>query len=89
MFDALPLRILIVTLAGWVNRHQLEVIQYVREENRVLKEHLGGRRLRLTDAQRRRLAVNGHRLGRQGLRAVATLVTPDTILRVAPAAHRA
>ena len=30
-----PLRILIVTLAGWVNRHQLEVIQYLREENRV------------------------------------------------------
>ena len=81
MFDAVPLRILLVTLAGWVNRHQLEVIEYLREENRVLKEHLGGRRLRLTDAQRRRLAVNGHRLGRQGLRAVATLVTPDTILR--------
>jgi len=57
MFDAVPLRILLVTLAGWVNRHQLEVIEYLREENRVLKEHLGGRRLRLTDAQRRRLAV--------------------------------
>ena len=81
MFDAVPLRILIVALAGWVNRHQLEVIAYMREETRVLKEHLGGRRLRLTDAQRRRLAVNGHCLGRQGLRAVATLMTPDTILR--------
>ncbi len=81
MFDAVPLRILIVALAGWVNRHQLEVIEYVREETRVLKKHLAGRRLRLTDAQRRRLAVNGHRLGRQGLSAVATLVTPDTILQ--------
>jgi len=81
MFDAVPLRILIVALAGWVNRQQLEVIEYLREENRVLKEQLDGRRLRLTDAQRRRLAVNGHRLGRQGLIAVATLVTPDTILR--------
>jgi hypothetical protein len=48
---------------------------------RVLKEHLDGRRLRLTDAQRRRLAVNGHRLGRNVLREVATLVTPDTIPR--------
>jgi hypothetical protein len=73
MFDAVPLRILIVTLAGWVNRHQLEVIQYLREENRIFKEHVGGRRLRLTDVQRRRLAVNGHRLGRHGLSAVATL----------------
>jgi hypothetical protein len=56
-----------VALAGWVNRHQLEVIEYVREENRVFKEHRGGRRLRLTDAQRRRLAAKGQRLGRQVL----------------------
>jgi putative transposase len=81
MIDAVPLRILLVALAGWVNRHQLEVIEYLREENRVLKEHLGRRRLRLTDAQRRRLAVTGQRLGRQVLTQVGTLVTPDTILR--------
>src|SRR6266436_836130 len=81
MIEAIRLRILLVALAGWVNRHQLEVIEFLREENRVLKEHLHGRRLRLTDAQRRRLAVNGHRLGRSRLREVATLVTPDTVLR--------
>ena len=81
MVDAVRLRILLVALAGWVNRHQLEVIAYLREENRVLHEQLDGRRVRLTDAQRRRLATNGHRLGRQVLREVATLVTPDTILR--------
>jgi hypothetical protein len=40
MIDAVPLRILLVALAGWVNRHQLEVIAYLREENRVLKEQL-------------------------------------------------
>lgn len=68
MIDAVRLRIVLVALAGWVNRHQLEVIEYLREENRVLKEHLDGQRLRLTDAQRRRLAVNGHRLGRNVLR---------------------
>ena len=82
MIDAVRLRIVLVALAGWVNRHQLEVIESLREENRVLKEHLDGRRLRLTDAQRRRLAVNGHRLGRTVLSDVATLVTPDTILRL-------
>jgi transposase InsO family protein len=81
MVDAVRLRILLVALSGWVNRHQLEIIEYLREENRILKEHLGGRRLRLTDAQRRRLATNGHRLGRTVLGEVATLVTPDTILR--------
>src|ERR1700675_1660360 len=81
MIDAVWLRILLVALAGWGNRQQLEAIAYLREENRVLKENLNGRRLRLTDAQRRRLAMNGHRLGRRVLREVATLVTPDTIVR--------
>ena len=81
MIDTVRWRILLVALAGWVNRHQLEVIAYLREENRVLKEHLGGRRPRLTDPQRCRLAAAGHRLGRRALTDMATLVTPDTILR--------
>jgi hypothetical protein len=79
--DLSPLRLLLVTLAGWINRHQHQVIEYLVEENRVLKEQLKGRRLRLTDDQRRRLAVKGQRLGRRVLRQVATIVTPDTILR--------
>jgi hypothetical protein len=29
-------------LSGWINRHQLDVIDYLQEENRVLKERLGG-----------------------------------------------
>jgi hypothetical protein len=74
-------RILLVALAGWVNRRQLDVIAYLREENRVLKEHLGQHRLHFTDPQRRRLAATGHCLGRQTLADVATLVTPATILR--------
>jgi putative transposase len=41
----------------------------------------GSRRLRLTDDQRRRLAVNGQVLGRRRLAAVAGIVTPDTIMR--------
>src|SRR5919106_1519328 len=79
--DLLPLRLLLLTLAGWVNRHQQHVIEYLVEENRVLREQLRGRRVRLTDDQRRRLAAKGQRLGRQVLRQVATIVTPDTILR--------
>ena len=69
-------------LAGWVNRHQEDVIDYLREENRVLREQLGPRPLRLTDAQRRRLAVRGQKLGRRILAQVAGIVTSDTILRV-------
>jgi hypothetical protein len=73
--DLYPLQVLLVTLAGWVNRHQQHVIEYLVEENRVLKERVKGRRLRLTDDQRRRLAAKGHRLGRRVLRQVATIVT--------------
>jgi hypothetical protein len=73
--------LLLVTLAGWVNRHQQLVVESLVEENRVLKEQLKGRRVRLTDDQRRRLAAKGRRLGRWVLRPVATIVTADTILR--------
>ncbi len=75
------LHFLVLALAGWVNRHQENRIDYLREENRVLREHLGPRPLRLTDAQRRRLAVRGQKLGRRIVSQVAGIVTPDTILR--------
>ena len=77
----LPLQLLLLTVSGWVHRHQQDVIAYLVEENRVLKEQLRGRRLRLTDDQRRRLAAKAKRLGRRALDAVATLVTPDTLMR--------
>ncbi len=76
-----PWQILVTAMAGWITRQQDAVIEYVREENRVLKQQLGRRRLRLTDAQRRRLAVRGKAIGRRALTEVASLVTPDTILR--------
>ena len=79
--DSLPLRLLLATLAGWVNRHQQYVIDYLVEENRALRGQLRGRRVRLSDDRRRRLAAKGQRLGRRALRQVATIVTPDTILR--------
>jgi putative transposase len=79
--DLYPLQVLLVTLAGWVNRHQQHVIEYLVDENRVLKGQLEGHRLRLTDDQRRRLAARGRRLGRRVLLQVVTIVPPDTILR--------
>ena len=81
MPDLFHLQLLLATFAGWVNRHQAQVIEYLVEENRVLKEQIGKRRLRLTDDQRRRLAAKGRILGRRVLARVATIVTPDTILR--------
>jgi hypothetical protein len=47
-----PFRFLLIAVSGWMNHRQLQVIEYLREENRVLREQLGGRRVRLNDNQR-------------------------------------
>ena len=75
-----PQIFLVLLLAGWLNQEQQKVLEYLQEENRVLKAQLG-QRLRLSDEQRRRLAAKGKELGGKLLAEVATLVTPDTILR--------
>jgi len=75
------LQVLIAMVAGWVQRHQQQVISYLIEENRVLTAQLGGHRLRLTDMECRRLATLAHPLSRERLKAVATIATPDTLLR--------
>jgi putative transposase len=76
-----PLYLLLMMFAGWVNRHQLDIIDYLQEENRLLKERLSRRRVRFTDAERRRLARKAYALGRKALDGLDTLVTPDTLLR--------
>ena len=63
-----------------MNQQQQFAIDYLREENRVLREQLGGRRVRLNDDQRRRLAAKAKKLGRRILEKVAGLVTPDTLM---------
>ncbi|MDB6082899.1 MAG: hypothetical protein JWN43_780 [Gammaproteobacteria bacterium] len=60
--------------SGRVNRRQLDVIDYLREENRVLKERLSEHRIRFTDAERRRLARKAYALGRKALNELETLV---------------
>ncbi len=72
---------LALTFAGWVNRSEQDVIEYLKEENRVLREQLGARRLRFTDDQRRRLAAKARAMCRENLKELADLVTPDTLLR--------
>ncbi len=74
-----PLPFLLVCCAGWMNRRQQVVIEYLQEEIRVLKEQLG-KRPRLNDDQRRRLAVKGKPVGRKNLLRLANRVTPDTLL---------
>ena len=48
------LHILIALVAGWINRHQQQVITYLHEENRVLQARLGGRRRLCKRLARRR-----------------------------------
>jgi hypothetical protein len=66
-----PWQFLLLILAGWINRRQQDAVEYLITENRIL----------LNDDQRRRLAVKGKILGRKMLEQLATIVTPDTILR--------
>jgi hypothetical protein len=75
-----PLDFVLVALAGLMSQHQQQVVFYLLAENRILKQQLGRKRLRLTDEQRRLLAVKGRALGRRVLGEVASIVTPDTIL---------
>jgi putative transposase len=80
-----PLRFLLVGLAGWINQQQRDVIDYLQEENRVLREQLGPRQLRFTNEQRIRLAAKAKTLGRRALTEIRSIVSLDTLL----AWHRA
>ena len=73
-----PFGFLLISVAGWMNQRQLLMIDYLREENRVLREQVGERRLRLNDNQRRRLAAKAKGLGGKLLAEIATIVTPET-----------
>ena len=75
-----PFRLLLISLAGWLNEQQQDVIGYLQEENRVLREQLGGKRLRFNDDHRRRLAVRAKKLGWRMLHDLTTIVTPATLL---------
>jgi hypothetical protein len=55
-----PLRILLIAFASWVHREQQRTIEYLVEENRVLKEQLKSRKLRLTDDGFEDLEGRGH-----------------------------
>src|SRR5215813_9014313 len=75
-----PFRFVLIALSGWMNSRQSRLIDYLREENRVLREQLGGKRLHFTDDQRRRLATKAKGVGRKVLVELGTIVTPETLL---------
>ncbi len=57
------------------------MITYLITENRVLRQKLGRKRTLLDDNQRRLLGVKGKILGRKLLQEIASIATPDTLLR--------
>jgi transposase InsO family protein len=76
----LPVQFLAAWIGTWIARRQAQLIECLKEENRVLRGKLGGK-VRLTDPERRRLARLGRVIGRKGLGEVATIAMPHTILR--------
>jgi hypothetical protein len=79
-----PMTMLLAMLAGWLNQQQQEIIEYLLEENRILRDELrkatGKKRIILSDAQRRRLAILGRKLGRKLLGQVCSSFSPDTLM---------
>lgn len=76
-----PWQLLSIIVAGILNEQQQRVIDYLKEENQILREQLGSKRALLTDDQRRRLAVLGKALSHKVLSEICSIVTPDTIMR--------
>jgi hypothetical protein len=76
-----PYHFLAICLAGWLNREQQRLIEYLQAENRILRELNGPKRLRYSDQQRRLLAEKAQAAGRKLLATIETVVTPDTLLR--------
>ena len=74
-----PFRLLLISLAGWLKQRQQEVIDDLQEENRILHEPLGDKRLRFNEDQRRQLAVQAKKLGGRMLQEVTPIVTPATL----------
>jgi putative transposase len=81
VIDASAFQLLLMVVTGWLAHREREVVAYLIEENRLLRRQLGSRRLRLTDDDRRRLAARAYQVGRRALGEIATIATPDTLLR--------
>src|ERR671922_1398709 len=77
--EAMAWKYLFAYITGTVDQALLLRNEYLVTENRILRNQIPGR-VRLTDGERKTLAEIGHKLGKQALQEVATIVKPDTIL---------
>ena len=75
------LKFLIVCIAGWLNREQQKVIEYLKAENRVLRNKVPGKRLRFSQAERNLLSSRAKGICYSKLKELANAVTPETLTR--------
>src|SRR5260370_41214823 len=75
-----PWQLVLMGVSGWMNRKQQQLIDYLLEENRVLREQLGKRRLRFSDAQKKRLALKAKSVGLKRLKEIASAATPQALM---------
>ena len=80
-----PYTMLLMMLAGWINRQQQEAINFLMEENKILKHELlkatGKKRIILNQVQKRRLGILAKRVGRKMLFDISCIFAPDTLLK--------
>jgi putative transposase len=80
-----PWMMLVAMMAGWLNRQQQDALEYLKEENKILRDELrkatGKKRIILNDAQRRRLATLAKRVGRKALFDISNIFSPDTLMK--------
>src|SRR5713101_7378970 len=77
--EAMDWKHLLASITGTVDQELLLRNEYLVTENRILRNQITGR-VRLSDGERKTLADIGQKLGKQALKEVAKIVTPDTIL---------
>jgi len=80
-----PYAMLLMMLAGWINRQQQEAISFLMEENKILKHELlkatGKKQIILNQIQKRRLGILAKRVGRKMLFNISCVFAPDTLLK--------
>jgi hypothetical protein len=73
--------VFLVMLAGWINRHQQDMIEYLKAENAILKNRIGKKRIILSDQQRRTLAVLARKISYKALSEICSVFSPDTLMK--------
>ena len=80
-----PYMIILTMMAGWLNRHQQQAIEYLKAENSILRDELlkatGKKRIILSDSQKRKLAMLGKEVGRKLLGDICDVFSPATIMK--------